>query len=143
MSNFEWRSPETYAELQTAEAADCAGECGRRNSHCREDYRTPWNSEAVAAMDGISRERCDSFMSSVNDVPTRDIFRRFPVESATIRYAVVGGNCSNVAMIIVTGQIGRRVFNGRRGPSRMQRVHLIALSPGAVEIADGWVCLEA
>jgi hypothetical protein len=125
MSDFEWRSPETYAELQTAEAADCAGECGRRNSHCREDYRTPRNSEAVAAIDGISRERWDSFMLSVNDVPaTRDIFRRFPVESATIRYAVVGGNCSNVTMIIVTGQIGRPVLHGRRGPSRMQRASL-------------------
>jgi hypothetical protein len=76
MSDFEWRSRETYAKLQTAEAADFAGECGRRNSPCREDYRTPRNSEAIAAIDGISRERWHSFMLSVNDVPaTRDIFR--------------------------------------------------------------------
>jgi hypothetical protein len=67
----------------------------------------------------------NSFMLSVNDVPaTRDIFRHFPVESATIRYAVVGGNRSNVTMIIVTGQIGRPVVHGRRGPSRMRRASL-------------------
>jgi Family of unknown function (DUF6499) len=40
MSEFDWRSPETYAKLQTAEAADLAWECLRRNSDCREDYRT-------------------------------------------------------------------------------------------------------
>ena len=37
---------------------------------------------------------------------TRDIFRRFSVDSATIRYAVVGGNWSNVTVSIVTDQIG-------------------------------------
>ena len=37
MSDFEWRSPETYAKLQTAEAADFAWECCRRNSDYRED----------------------------------------------------------------------------------------------------------
>jgi transcriptional regulator len=60
MSDFEWRSPETYAKLQTAEAADFAGECGRRKSHCRESYRTPRNGEAIAAIDGISRERWET-----------------------------------------------------------------------------------
>jgi hypothetical protein len=40
MSEFDWRSPETYARLQTVEAADFAWECRRRNSDCREDYRT-------------------------------------------------------------------------------------------------------
>jgi hypothetical protein len=40
MSEFDWRSPETYAKLQTAEAADFAWECLRRNSDYREDYRT-------------------------------------------------------------------------------------------------------
>jgi len=124
MSDFEWRSPETYARLQTAEAADFAGDWGRRNSRCREDCRTPRNSEAFAAIDGIPRDWV-SFRLSVNDVSaTRDIFSRFLVERATIRYAVVGGNCSNVTRIIVTGQIGRPVFHGRRGPSRMQRASL-------------------
>jgi hypothetical protein len=40
MSEFDWRSPEAYAKLQTAEAADFAWECRRRNSDYREDYRT-------------------------------------------------------------------------------------------------------
>jgi Family of unknown function (DUF6499) len=35
MFEFDWRSPETYAKLQTAEAADFAWEYLRRNS----DYR--------------------------------------------------------------------------------------------------------
>jgi hypothetical protein len=39
MFEFDWRSPETYAKLQTAEAADFAWECLRRNSDCREDDR--------------------------------------------------------------------------------------------------------
>jgi hypothetical protein len=39
MSDPDWRSPETYAKLQTAEAADFACEC-LRNSDYREDYRT-------------------------------------------------------------------------------------------------------
>jgi hypothetical protein len=50
MSDFEWRSPETYAKLQTTEAADFARECLRRNSHCPENYRTRQNSEAIAAI---------------------------------------------------------------------------------------------
>jgi Proteobacterial transcriptional regulator-like domain len=40
MSDLDWRSPETYAKLQTAEAADFAWEYFRRNRGCREDYRT-------------------------------------------------------------------------------------------------------
>jgi hypothetical protein len=40
MFEFDWRSPETYARLQTAEAADFAWECLRRNSDYREDCRT-------------------------------------------------------------------------------------------------------
>jgi hypothetical protein len=40
MSEFDWRLPETYARLQTAEAADFAREYRRRNSESREDYRT-------------------------------------------------------------------------------------------------------
>jgi Family of unknown function (DUF6499) len=40
MFEFDWRSPETYAKLQTAEAADFAWECLRRNSDYREEYRT-------------------------------------------------------------------------------------------------------
>jgi hypothetical protein len=43
MSEFDWRSPETYAKLQTAEAADFASECRRRNSDYREDYRAKPN----------------------------------------------------------------------------------------------------
>jgi Family of unknown function (DUF6499) len=40
MFEFDGRSPETYAKLQTAEASDFAWEYLRRNSDCREDYRT-------------------------------------------------------------------------------------------------------
>jgi hypothetical protein len=40
MFEFDWRSPETYAKLQTAEAADFAWEYLRRNTDYREDYRT-------------------------------------------------------------------------------------------------------
>jgi hypothetical protein len=40
MFEFDWRSPETYAKLQNAEAADLAWECRRRSSDCREDHRT-------------------------------------------------------------------------------------------------------
>jgi hypothetical protein len=40
MFEFDWRSPETYAKLQTAEAADFAWECLRRNGDYREDCRT-------------------------------------------------------------------------------------------------------
>jgi Family of unknown function (DUF6499) len=40
MFEFDRRSPETYLKLQTAEAADFAWECLRRNSDYREDYRT-------------------------------------------------------------------------------------------------------
>src|ERR1700756_108231 len=42
MFEFDWRSPETYAKLQTAEAADFAWECLRRNSDSHEaehDFR--------------------------------------------------------------------------------------------------------
>jgi hypothetical protein len=89
MSDFEWRSPEAFARLQTVQVADVAGECGRRNSHCREDCRPPRNSEAVAAMDGISRERWDSFMLSINDVQAiRDILRRFGFERMGTRCTV-------------------------------------------------------
>jgi hypothetical protein len=56
-------------------------------------------------------------MLSVNDVPaTRDIFRRFPVESATIRYAVVAET--------VATMIFEEWSHGRGGPSRMQRASL-------------------
>jgi hypothetical protein len=40
MFEFDWRSPETYARLQSTETADFAWECRRRNSDYREDYRT-------------------------------------------------------------------------------------------------------
>jgi hypothetical protein len=43
MSEFDWRSPETYARLQSAEAADFAWEYLRRNSDYREDYCTSPN----------------------------------------------------------------------------------------------------
>jgi hypothetical protein len=51
MFEFDWRSPETYEKLQATEAADFAWECLRRNGHCREDYRSRQNSEAIAAID--------------------------------------------------------------------------------------------
>ena len=129
MSDFEWRSPETYAKLQTAEAADFAGECGRRNSHCREDYRTPRNSEAIAAIDEISRERWESFMLSTNDVSaTRDILRRFGIESMGTRCTVAGGKWSDVTVIIVTGRsadpslrIRQRGANGRHRSKTRKR----------------------
>jgi len=169
MSDFEWRSPETYAKLQTAETAetaDFAGECGRRASPCREEHLTPRYSEAIAAIGGISRGRWDSFMLSVNDVPsTHDIFHRFPAEGVTIRHAIVGG------MIIVTGPIGRpasgapqslmamtcrqknRTVDEPAGRSRHRQAYRgrklrphaarFALSPRSVDIANGCVCLEA
>ena len=83
-------------------------------------------------------------MLSVNDVPASlDIFRRFPVESATIRYAVVGRNRSKVTMIIVTGQIGRPFSTDEEALAACCALHLIALSPRSEEIANGCVCLEA
>jgi hypothetical protein len=89
MSDFEWRSPETYAKLQTTEARDFAWECLRRNSHRRDYYRTRQNSEAIAAIDEISRERWDSFMLSINDVQAiRDILRRFGFERMGTRCTV-------------------------------------------------------
>jgi hypothetical protein len=48
MSDPDWRSPETYAKLQTAEAPDFAWECFRRNSNCRKDYRTRQNSGSIS-----------------------------------------------------------------------------------------------
>jgi hypothetical protein len=43
MFELDWRSPETYAKLQNAEAADFAWECRRRSSDYREDHRTSPN----------------------------------------------------------------------------------------------------
>jgi Family of unknown function (DUF6499) len=43
MFEFDWRSPDTYAKLQAAEAADFAWECIRRNSDHRENQRTKSN----------------------------------------------------------------------------------------------------
>jgi hypothetical protein len=51
MFESDWRSPETYAKLQTVEAADFAWECLRRNRDYREDYRTPQNSGAIPSID--------------------------------------------------------------------------------------------
>jgi hypothetical protein len=81
MSDFERRSPETYAKLQTAEAADFAGERGRRNSRCREEYLIGRYSEAIAAIDGISRERRDSFTLSVKTCRRPVISSAFPTLS--------------------------------------------------------------
>jgi hypothetical protein len=39
MSEFDWRSPEAYAKMQTAEATEFAWECLRRNGDYREEYR--------------------------------------------------------------------------------------------------------
>lgn len=38
MSRFDWRSPEAYANMQGAEAADFAWEYLRRNGDYRRDY---------------------------------------------------------------------------------------------------------
>jgi hypothetical protein len=39
MSEFDWRSPETYGKLQSAEMPDFAWECLRRNDDYRNEYR--------------------------------------------------------------------------------------------------------
>jgi hypothetical protein len=54
MCEFDWRSPETYAKLQTAEAADFAWEFLRRNSECREDCRTRPNMTAGSMRKSVS-----------------------------------------------------------------------------------------
>ncbi|NPV20037.1 MULTISPECIES: transcriptional regulator domain-containing protein [Bradyrhizobium] len=38
MSEFNWRSSESYKKLETADAADFAWECLRRNPDYRQDY---------------------------------------------------------------------------------------------------------
>jgi hypothetical protein len=48
MFEFDWRSPETYAKLQAAQAADFAWECLRRNGGYREDDRTRQNSGPIS-----------------------------------------------------------------------------------------------
>jgi hypothetical protein len=59
MSEFDWRSPETYARLQTAEAADFAWECLRRNSDYQDDYRIRQNSGKMHEIAGSRRDTCD------------------------------------------------------------------------------------
>jgi Family of unknown function (DUF6499) len=56
MFEFDWRSPETYAKLQTAEAADFAWEYLRRNTDYREDYRTRPN-----IISGSTRKSASAF----------------------------------------------------------------------------------
>jgi hypothetical protein len=50
MSEFDWRSPEAYANLQSAEATDFAWECLRRNLDYREDYRSLQRGGSPAAL---------------------------------------------------------------------------------------------
>ena len=53
MSEFDWRSSETYKKLQAADAPDFAWECLRRNSDYRSEYRTHHDGGASGA---VSRE---------------------------------------------------------------------------------------
>jgi hypothetical protein len=57
MSNFDWRSPETYAKMQTAEAADFAWEYLRRSSDYRSDYNSLSISASSTEVSGRFRER--------------------------------------------------------------------------------------
>jgi hypothetical protein len=57
MSDFDWRSPETYAKMQAAEAADFAWEYLRRSSDYRSDYNFLSISASPADVSGHFRER--------------------------------------------------------------------------------------
>ena len=63
MSEFDWRSPETYAKLQTAESADFAWEYLRRSYEYREDYRTGPN-----MISGSMRKSASAFTGSIGEV---------------------------------------------------------------------------
>lgn len=57
MSEFDWRSSETYKQLQTADAPDFAWECLRRNMDYRAEYLTLRNSGTPAAVSSEFRSR--------------------------------------------------------------------------------------
>lgn len=57
MSEFDWRSSEQYKKLQTAEAADFAWECLRRNNDYRNEYRALHRSGSPVAVSGAFRNR--------------------------------------------------------------------------------------
>lgn len=57
MSESDWRSPEAYAIMQDAEAADFAWEFLRRNADYREDHRRLQNGGSVFAVNRKFRQR--------------------------------------------------------------------------------------
>ena len=57
MSEFDWRSPETYKKLQTAEAPDFAWECLRRNDDYRSEYHAFGSTGSTGAVSTGFRHR--------------------------------------------------------------------------------------
>jgi hypothetical protein len=57
MLDFDWRSPEAYTKMQTAEAADFAWECLRRNSDYQNEFRSLPNDGPLAAVSDEFRQR--------------------------------------------------------------------------------------
>lgn len=57
MSESDWRSPEAYAIMQDAEAADFAWEFLRRNADYREDHRRLQNRGSLFAVSRKFRQR--------------------------------------------------------------------------------------
>jgi hypothetical protein len=49
MSEFDWRSSESYKQLETADAPDLAWECLRRNG----DYQTEYRALSVDGSSGV------------------------------------------------------------------------------------------
>lgn len=57
MSEFDWRSSETYKPLQAADAPDFAWECLRRNNDYRTEYRALQNDGSPDAVSSGFRSR--------------------------------------------------------------------------------------
>ena len=57
MSKSDWRSPDAYAIIQDAEAADLAWEFLRHNSHYREDHRKLHSDGSLFAVSRKFRHR--------------------------------------------------------------------------------------
>lgn len=57
MSEFDWRSSDTYKKLQAADAPDFAWECLRRNNDYGSEYRTLQNSGSLGPVSSEFRSR--------------------------------------------------------------------------------------
>jgi hypothetical protein len=57
MSEFDWRSSETYQQLQAADAPAFAWECLRRNNDYRNEYRALNSRGSPAAVSDEFRQR--------------------------------------------------------------------------------------